>query len=582
MPYGVRKSGDKFKVVNKETGRVFGTHSSKEKANKQLAALYINANPKNESAMLDVRVVTEKGIRPGSLDILAEAVRKDNLIKAASILSIDPLELLEFIKSVDTDPDLPHGNWICMAAAKGMPVDKKTGDQLRMMLNFFTKYKKQVTNAGKSANIFEYPDYQAFKDMVFSFGKHAYDYNPEELPGVSKTLESGPFAVYKVTAENIDTNDFKNPELQQILASLGRMGIGTRWCTRSEGYGPSWRQNAMNYLVLNNPNKTMLIITKFNNPHIQLQKNLSSIMDTEDKPFDTSNPKLRRELSEVFAKMAGELDLSRDSSKSKYLSLVGVRTRKAFDYYLAKGYTEALLLSKLTVPLTEMGFTQTESEDLIIRAITNKIGGKAQYLMDEGINAALDNDPLLTSKTLARIHEESLQVGDKRSYDRFLMEYIDRVLNQAQGNVIKPADILPLEPIIGDINSPEMLFRWCVFVRDARWPEKELIMKDVFDRDQRFAEIYYGLGKDISDEDERAEAVKKLIKQFEALSKKFLTNISSTQSTLKNIITTFVLTYGAAPEVTEYLEDLPVNEFRQSVASFYRNAVQTYSVEEVE
>ena len=107
-------------------------------------------------------------------------------------------------------------------------------------------------------------------------------------------------------------------------------------------------------------------------------------------------------------------------------------------------------------------------------------------------------------------------------------------------------------------------------------------MKDVFDRDQRFAEIYYGLGKDISDEDERAEAVKKLIKQFEALSKKFLTNISSTQSTLKNIITTFVLTYGAAPEVTEYLEDLPVNEFRQSVASFYRNAVQTYSVEEVE
>lgn len=581
MPYGVRKSGDKFKVVNKETGRVFGTHSSKEKANKQLAALYVHANPKNESAMLDVRVVTEKGIRPGSLDILAEAVRKDNLIKAASILSIDPLQLLEFIKSVDTDPDLPHGNWICMAAAKGMPVDKKTGDQLRMMLNFFTKYKKQVTNAGKSANIFEYPDYPAFKDMVFSFGKHAYDYNPEELPGVSKTLESGPFAVYKVTAENIDTNDFKNPELQQILTSLGRMGIGTRWCTRSEGYGPSWRQNAMNYLVLGNPNKTMFIITKFNNPYIQLQKDLAYIMDTEDKPFDTSNPKLRRELSEVFAKMAGELDLSKDSAKSKYLSLVGVRTRKAFDYYLANGYQEVLLLSKLTVPLTEMGFTQTESEDLIIKVVTEQIR-KAIY--DGPLIAALDNNPLLTSKTFARIHEEGLQVADKRYYDRFLMEYVDRVLTKVQGNVIKPAEILPLEPIIGDINSPEMLFRWCVFVRDARWPEKELIMKDVFDRDQRFAEIYYGLGKDISDEDEREKAVKALIKQFETLSKRFRTgtDINSVERALKNTIVTFVLTYGAAPEVTEYLEDLPANEFRQSVASSYHAAVRAYAVEEVE
>jgi len=581
MPYGVRKSGDKFKVVNKETGRVFGTHSSKEKANKQLAALYIHANPKNESAMLDVRIVTEKGIRPGSLDILAEAVRKDNLIKAASILSIDPLQLLEFIKSVDTDPDLPHGNWICMAAAKGMPVDKKIGDQLRMMLNFFTKYKKQVTNAGKSANIFEYPDYQAFKDMVFSFGKHAYDYNPEELPGVSKILESGPFAVYKVTAENIDTNDFKNPELQQILASLGRMGIGTRWCTRSEGYGPSWRQNAMNYLVYRNPTKTMFIITKFNNPYIQLQKDLMYIMDTEDKEFDTSNSKLRRELSEVFAKMAGELDLSKDSAKSKYLSLVGVRTRKAFDYYLAKGYKEVLLLSKLTVPLTEMGFTQTESEDLIIKVVTEQIG-KAIY--DGLLIAALDNNPLLTSKTFARIHEEGLQAADKRTYDRFLMEYVDRVLTKVQGNVIKPAEILPLEPIIGSINSPAMLFRWCVFVRDARWPEKELIMKDVFDRDQRFVEIYYGLGKDVSDEDVRERAVKALIKQFETLSKRFRTgtDINSVERALKNTIVTFVLTYGAAPEVTEYLEDLPANEFRQSVASSYHAAVRAYAVEEVE
>lgn len=42
MPWKVQKSGDKYKVVNKETGRVMGTHGSKEKAERQLSALYAN------------------------------------------------------------------------------------------------------------------------------------------------------------------------------------------------------------------------------------------------------------------------------------------------------------------------------------------------------------------------------------------------------------------------------------------------------------------------------------------------------------------------------------------------------------
>lgn len=39
MPYAIRKSGDKFKVVNKETGHVKGTHASREKAQKQVNLL---------------------------------------------------------------------------------------------------------------------------------------------------------------------------------------------------------------------------------------------------------------------------------------------------------------------------------------------------------------------------------------------------------------------------------------------------------------------------------------------------------------------------------------------------------------
>lgn len=40
MPYEVMKSGDKFKVVKKGSKKVMGTHATRDKANKQLAALY--------------------------------------------------------------------------------------------------------------------------------------------------------------------------------------------------------------------------------------------------------------------------------------------------------------------------------------------------------------------------------------------------------------------------------------------------------------------------------------------------------------------------------------------------------------
>jgi len=34
MPYGIKKKGSKWQVVNKETGRVLGTHPSKMSAEK--------------------------------------------------------------------------------------------------------------------------------------------------------------------------------------------------------------------------------------------------------------------------------------------------------------------------------------------------------------------------------------------------------------------------------------------------------------------------------------------------------------------------------------------------------------------
>jgi hypothetical protein len=46
MPYAIKKSGNQWKVVNRETGRVLGTHPSKVKAEAQLKAVYANTGGK--------------------------------------------------------------------------------------------------------------------------------------------------------------------------------------------------------------------------------------------------------------------------------------------------------------------------------------------------------------------------------------------------------------------------------------------------------------------------------------------------------------------------------------------------------
>lgn len=42
MPYKIVKTGSKFKVTKKDGSKIFGTHTSREKAKKQIAALHIN------------------------------------------------------------------------------------------------------------------------------------------------------------------------------------------------------------------------------------------------------------------------------------------------------------------------------------------------------------------------------------------------------------------------------------------------------------------------------------------------------------------------------------------------------------
>ena len=66
MPYGIKKSGSKYQVYNRNTGKVYGKHDSKEKANKQLTALHIHTH---ESVILKQDVIMESN---GVLTIIPE------------------------------------------------------------------------------------------------------------------------------------------------------------------------------------------------------------------------------------------------------------------------------------------------------------------------------------------------------------------------------------------------------------------------------------------------------------------------------------------------------------------------------
>lgn len=55
MPWNIAKSGNGYKVRNKETGKTYSKKPlSKEKANKQMAAIYANYNESYFAEKLDI------------------------------------------------------------------------------------------------------------------------------------------------------------------------------------------------------------------------------------------------------------------------------------------------------------------------------------------------------------------------------------------------------------------------------------------------------------------------------------------------------------------------------------------------
>lgn len=56
MPYKIRKKGNRWEVYNPDTGKIYGTHSTRKEAEDQVKALYTNADPSEESFVSKIRI----------------------------------------------------------------------------------------------------------------------------------------------------------------------------------------------------------------------------------------------------------------------------------------------------------------------------------------------------------------------------------------------------------------------------------------------------------------------------------------------------------------------------------------------
>lgn len=51
MPYDIVKSGSRWSVISKDTGKVHGKHSTRDEASAQMRAMYANMSPGDKKKM---------------------------------------------------------------------------------------------------------------------------------------------------------------------------------------------------------------------------------------------------------------------------------------------------------------------------------------------------------------------------------------------------------------------------------------------------------------------------------------------------------------------------------------------------
>jgi hypothetical protein len=311
----------------------------------------------------------------------------------------------------------------------------------------------------------------------------------------------------------------------------------------------------------------MFIVTKFNAPYIQCQANLIYIMDVEDKALVAtrvgahlaSPSKLEGtlELSEIFGRTANEFNLTSRDAKDKFCALVGIKTKKAVEYFKTKGFDETTILMNLSKPLESMGYTEGEVRELYITFIEkfaanwgDKTNGEVNRLalgnyavrlikMSEALFKTLQTLPL-TGKALqfgqglldTFLQDEKTAAKIPSKACEIMKEYIDRMSND--GNSSSPNRL------------GHILLAYCLFVQKAKWPEKEEAMGNIFEQEPTLRLIYDNLGSVTDDDDEREHDMSALVAE---MTKEIKTGRDVLLPTERGAIRDAVLVYGRLPEL---------------------------------
>jgi hypothetical protein len=123
MPFGIQKSKDKWKVVNKDTGRVLGTHDSESAANKQLAAVQINYGKES---------VQTEGIFSSIKDMLSRRITAGDTV------------ITDYGESVIKEIyEVPPGTKSSLAKKDGVKVDSTTMTKIKNLEVIFKLDNKQ-------------------------------------------------------------------------------------------------------------------------------------------------------------------------------------------------------------------------------------------------------------------------------------------------------------------------------------------------------------------------------------------------------------------------------------------------------
>lgn len=202
--------------------------------------------------------------------IIVEEINKQQLASTAQTLGVDEATIRDWVNSADPTPTKSFSVWLLRGLKKG-EIQVEDDDRVRETLNRFI----QLRNARRIEDIMQFPTLTALEvkiEQLAGVGSKRQGFagiDPSTLPGVQIFEQRPDITFYKVS--NAD--------------SLGKIGEGTKWCTRFSFRGnnetASFYIRKYSYLVIG---------YKGGKPYVQFNPDYTQVMDVNDNIFHYINP----------------------------------------------------------------------------------------------------------------------------------------------------------------------------------------------------------------------------------------------------------------------------------------------------